>query len=67
MEKIQQVERPSLQPKIPPLPPWPTSRPGPMITEPPAGQRRLLTRTDQVMEVRYDQVQGRSAMRREEK
>jgi hypothetical protein len=44
--------------KIPPLPPWPTSKPGPMVTEPPPGQRRMPLRTDQVIEVGYDQERG---------
>jgi hypothetical protein len=44
--------------KIPPLPPWPTSKPGPMVTEPPPGQKRVPLRTEQVIEVDYDQEHG---------
>jgi hypothetical protein len=44
--------------RIPPLPPWPTSKPGPMVTEPPPGQRRVPLRTDQVVEIDYDQERG---------
>lgn len=65
MKKTRQVERMSQSPKIPPLPPWPTSRPGPMITPPPPGQKRLLSRTDQVVEIAYDPERGRSAARTE--
>jgi hypothetical protein len=40
------------------LPPWPTSKPGPMVTEPPAGQKRVPHRTEQVIEIDYDQEHG---------
>ncbi len=50
--------KPVARPKIPPLPPWPTSKPGPMVTEPPPGQRRVPLRTDQVVEINYDQERG---------
>lgn len=63
MKKTPQVERTNSKPQMPPLPPWPTSRPGPGITEPPAGQRRVRSRTDQVVEVEYDTVQGKSTAR----
>lgn len=63
MDKTQQVERTDQQPVIPLLPPWPTSRPGPMVTEPPPGQRRILSRPDQVIEVGYNEVQGKSTHR----
>jgi hypothetical protein len=46
------------KPKIPPLPPWPTSKRGPMVTEPPQGQKRVPLRTDQVVELDYDQERG---------
>ncbi|MEO7020759.1 MAG: hypothetical protein ABI234_11465 [Ktedonobacteraceae bacterium] len=65
MEKPQQVERAEPQLAMPQLPPWPTSQPGPRITEPPAGQRRVPGRTDQVAEVGYDEVRGKSAARTE--
>ncbi len=63
MEKTQQVEHAEPQPAMPQLPPWPTSQPGPRITEPPAGQRRVLGRTEQVVEVGYDEERGKSAAR----
>ncbi len=50
--------KPVTRPRIPPLPPWPSSRPGPMVTEPPQGQRRMPLRTDQVVEIEYDQERG---------
>ena len=37
--------------KIPPLPHWPTSKRGPMVTEPPPGQKRVHLRTEQVVEI----------------
>jgi hypothetical protein len=52
--------------KIPPLPPWPTSKPGPMVTEPPPGGKRVHLRTDQVVEIDYDQEHGVSAANRTE-
>lgn len=62
----QQVERTDQQPAIPPLPPWPSSHPGPKITEPPLGQRRMPLRTEQVVEVDYDEALGRSGVRNQE-
>ncbi len=48
---------------LPPLPAWPTSRPGPRVTEPPAGMKRLYTRSEQLVEADsdHDQVQGKAA------
>lgn len=65
MEQTQQqhLERTDKQPAIPPLPPWPTSKPGPKITEPPPGQKRLNLRTEQVIELNYDQERGKSTIR----
>lgn len=63
----QQLERTDRQLAIPTLPPWPTSVPGPKVTEPPAGQRRVYLRTEQVMEVGYDAAQGKSTLRGEGK
>jgi hypothetical protein len=37
---------------------WPTSKPGPYETEPPPGQKRMPGRTDQVVEVGYNQETG---------
>jgi hypothetical protein len=50
---------------MPPLPPWPTSRPGPKVTQPPAGSRRMHLRTEQVVEQNYDAERGKSAEREE--
>lgn len=66
MKETQQIKRSDPEAKIPPLPLWPTSQPGPRITKPPAGQRRVLARTDQVVEMEYDQAQGQSTMRSKE-
>jgi hypothetical protein len=52
--------------KIPPLPRWPTSKPGPMVTEPPTGQKRVPLRTDQVVEIDYDQELGVPSVSRTE-
>lgn len=45
--------------KLPPLPHWPTSKPGPLVTEPPPGTRRMHLRTEQVVEINYDQELGK--------
>ncbi len=37
---------------------WPTSKPGPRATQPPPGQRPMPGRTDQVVEVGYNQETG---------
>ncbi len=37
---------------------WPTSKPGPFATPPPPGQRIMPSRTDQVVEVEYNQETG---------
>lgn len=40
---------------------WPTSKPGPQATQPPPRSRPMPTRTDQMIEVGYDQVRGEPA------
>jgi hypothetical protein len=45
--------------KLPPLPRWPTSTRGPMVTEPPPGTKRMPLRSEQVVEINYDQEQGK--------
>ena len=37
---------------------WPTSRPGPQATPPPPGMKPVATRTDQMVEIAYDQERG---------
>ena len=37
---------------------WPTSKPGPWATPPPVGEKPVPTRTDQMVEVAYDQERG---------
>ncbi len=54
------------QTTIPPLPHWPTSRPGPMVTEPPPGTKRVHLRKEQVVEIDYDQERGVPATSRTE-
>jgi hypothetical protein len=44
--------------KLPKLPRWPTSKPGPQVTEPPPGQKRVATRREQVAEIGYNQETG---------
>ena len=41
-----------------PHPTWPTSKPGPQATQPPPGQKPMPGRTDQVVEVGYNQETG---------
>lgn len=50
--------------KIPPLPPWPTSKPGPMVTGPPLGTKRVHLRKEQVIEIDYNQELGVPAVSR---
>lgn len=45
--------------QLPPLPHWPTSKPGPRVTEPSPGTKRMPLRTEQVVEINYDQQQGK--------
>jgi len=37
---------------------WPSSEPGPQVTQPPPGQKPMRGRTDQMLEVGYDQEHG---------
>ena len=37
---------------------WPTSKPGPHATQPPPGQKPMPGRTDQVVEIGYNQETG---------
>jgi hypothetical protein len=64
--KASQLETSLQKSKIPPLPHWPTSRRGPMVTEPPPGQKRMPLRSDQVVEIDYDQERGVPTIRRNE-
>jgi hypothetical protein len=61
-----QPETTQHKPKLLPLPPWPTSERGPMVTEPPPGQKRVPLRTEQVIEIDYDQEHGVPAVSRTE-
>lgn len=63
LEKEQQEK--AIQPiaKLPPLPSWPTSKPGPEATPPQPGERPLPTRTDQMIEVAYNMETGVSSAR----
>ena len=56
--KGSQLETTRNRPRIPPLPPWPTSKRGPLVTEPPPGQKRVPLRSEQVVEIGYDQERG---------
>ncbi len=46
--------------KLPPLPRWPTSKPGPQVKEPPLGTRRMSLRTEQTVAINYDQERGKN-------
>lgn len=56
---MEQVKEQSLQAKshFPRLT-WPTSKPGPQATQPPPGQKPMPGRTDQMLEVGYNQETG---------
>jgi hypothetical protein len=69
MERVNEATHPDTtirKSKLPPLPQWPTSKPGPMVTEPPPGQKRVPLRTEQVVEIDYDQERGVPATSRTE-
>lgn len=57
------VEYTDQQTTLPPLPKWPVSKPGPKVTQPPRGQKRMNLRTEQVVETAYNQEQGKSTIR----
>jgi hypothetical protein len=60
-QQLQVTQRASpSQPIYPPAPnfAWPTSKPGPRITPPPPGQKPMPGRTEQVVEVGYNQETG---------
>lgn len=61
-QKQLQVNEPVSQPAaIYPNPPqfaWPTSKPGPLATPPPPAQKPMPGRTEQVVEVGYNQETG---------
>jgi hypothetical protein len=59
-QEIETTQQEIIQQKstIPPLPHWPTSKPGPMVTDPPPGTIRVPLRTEQVIETNYDQELG---------
>jgi hypothetical protein len=63
MTQQKKIEGTARQPAMPQLPTWPTSIPGPKITQPPLGTRRMHVRTEQVIEVDYDSEQGKSSTR----
>ena len=52
-------EKPLQHSKLPPLPKWPTSKPGPFVKEPPPGTRLMPLRTEQTVEINYDQERGK--------
>ena len=60
-EKEQETAPTTATLKLPKLPKWPTSKPGPRVTEPPPGQKRVATRREQVAEVGYNQETGEPA------
>ena len=65
MQLEEEQQEKAIQPvsKMPPLPPWPTSSPGPKVTPPGPGERPVPTRTDQMVEVAYDMETGVSSSR----
>jgi hypothetical protein len=59
-----QLEKTRQKFQMPHLPPWPSSKRGPMVTEPPSGQKRMPLRKEQVVEIDYDQEHGVPAVSR---
>lgn len=62
-EKTRQMEGTDRRSSIPLLPAWPTSLPGPMITDLLPGHKRVRSRPEQMMVVGYETVQGKSTER----
>src|SRR5438128_984921 len=62
-EQEQETTKASSPSKLPKLPNWTTSRPGPKVTEPLPGQKRVVKRTEQVVEVGYNQETGEPGVR----
>jgi hypothetical protein len=53
-QQQQQLQKPSTLPHFD----WPTSKPGPYATQPPPGQKTMPGRTEQVVEIGYNQETG---------
>lgn len=53
-EQQQQLQKPLTLPHFN----WPTSKPGPHATQPPPGQKPMPGRTEQVVEIGYNQETG---------
>lgn len=58
MAQEKEAIKPTDRSKLSKLPKWPTSKPGPQVTEPPPGQKRVSTRREQVAEIGYNQETG---------
>ncbi|MDQ6661314.1 MAG: hypothetical protein M3Z24_10155 [Chloroflexota bacterium] len=58
--EIQQTPQQQVPKKYanPPHIPWPTSKPGPLATQPPPGERPMPGRTEQMVEIGYNQETG---------
>ena len=54
VEKVEEQQAPTVA--RPKLPNWPTSMPGPRVSEPPPGMKRSPSRSEQTIEVGYDQA-----------
>jgi hypothetical protein len=70
---VQQEETPNTtravqQSGFPYYPPWPTSRPGPLVVTPGVGQRPINSlRPEQIVEVGYNQTRGTPTKRDSER
>ncbi len=60
-EQQEQQEKKELQKILHSYPNWPTSKPGPKATQPPPGMRPMQKRTEQMLEVGYNQETGEPA------
>lgn len=58
MQKKQKMRQVQEQRLSPPHFPWPTSKPGPMATPPPPGEKPMPLLTEQMVEVAYNQETG---------
>ncbi len=80
MEQAQEQEQQALPPveqvrdtqqakasMMPVFPNWPTSKPGPHVSEAPPGQTRVAARSDQTTEIHYNQETGEPGIMADER
>lgn len=66
---VEQVKntQPATASTMPAFPNWPTSKPGPHVSEAPPGQTRVAARSDQTTEIHYNQETGEPGITADER